>query len=205
MQWRAWTLDRYVEEWHFPSAQLWISFWTQEMLPRVPNVDRLVILWSMFAIGSALTYLWLFWECATPPQSTQHPGTSLHVISSSRPSPVLVLQAKTLGWEGLGTRLGIFNESNLLQGMTVISIGMREITQKPWKKNHMYCTVQTLGHSSEMNMILRVKVLHWYCMNIIRSLLWDEHDPQSTTLVLYEYHYILPLSKHGKWEDRVQV
>jgi len=32
----------------------------------------------MVAIGNALTYLWFFWEC------TQHPGTSLHVISFTR-------------------------------------------------------------------------------------------------------------------------
>jgi len=33
-----------------------------------PNVERSVVPWSVFTISSALTYVWFFWECATPPQ-----------------------------------------------------------------------------------------------------------------------------------------
>ena len=44
----------------------------------------------MFAIGSKLTYLCVFWECATPPHI--HPGGSLHVISFTRHSPTSVMQ-----------------------------------------------------------------------------------------------------------------
>ena len=44
----------------------------------------------MFAIGSKLTYLCVFWDCATPPHI--HPGGSLHVISFTRHSPTSVMQ-----------------------------------------------------------------------------------------------------------------
>ena len=37
------------------------------MFPRLPDVECLVVPWSVFAIGSALTHLQFFWECATPP------------------------------------------------------------------------------------------------------------------------------------------
>ena len=43
------------------------AFWTQEMLPRVPDVEHSVAPWSVFAIGMKLTYLQLFWECAPLP------------------------------------------------------------------------------------------------------------------------------------------
>jgi len=37
------------------------------MSPRLSDVERSVVLWSVFAIGSALAYLMFFQECATPP------------------------------------------------------------------------------------------------------------------------------------------
>ena len=43
------------------------AFRIQQMLPRLSNVKRSVVLQSVFAIGSALNYLLFFWECATPP------------------------------------------------------------------------------------------------------------------------------------------
>ena len=43
------------------------AFWTQETLPRLSDVKHSLVLWSVFGVGSALTYLRLLWECATPP------------------------------------------------------------------------------------------------------------------------------------------
>jgi len=37
------------------------------LLYRLSDVERSVVLRSVFAIGSALAYLLFFWECATPP------------------------------------------------------------------------------------------------------------------------------------------
>jgi len=36
------------------------AFWIQEMSPRLPDVQRSVVLWSMFVIGSTLTHLLFF-------------------------------------------------------------------------------------------------------------------------------------------------
>jgi len=47
------------------------------MSPRLSDVERSVILWSVFAISSALAYLLFFWECTTLPYIC--PGTSYHV------------------------------------------------------------------------------------------------------------------------------
>ena len=64
------------------------------MSSRLSDVERSVILQSLFAISSALAYLQVFRECATPP----------HVqvchcmwLSFTRPSPALVLQATNAG------------------------------------------------------------------------------------------------------------
>ena len=55
-----------------------VAFWAQKTLPRLSDVKRSVILQSVVAISSALTYLRFFWECATPPHI--HP-TSRYVIA----------------------------------------------------------------------------------------------------------------------------
>ena len=70
------------------------AFWIQETLPRLSDVERSVILWSGFAIGSALAYLLFFRECATPPHvQVRHTMW----LSFTRPSPALVLQATNAG------------------------------------------------------------------------------------------------------------
>jgi len=51
-------------------------------------VEHSVVLWFLFVIGSALTYLQLFQECATPPHVQIHHCTWLKF---TRPSPALVL------------------------------------------------------------------------------------------------------------------
>jgi len=43
------------------------AFWIQEMSPRLSDVERSVVLQSVFAIHSTLTYLCLFQVCPTPP------------------------------------------------------------------------------------------------------------------------------------------
>jgi len=64
------------------------------MLPRLSDVERSVVLWSVFAIGRALAYLLFFRECATPPHVQVRHTTWL---SFTRPSPALVLQATNAG------------------------------------------------------------------------------------------------------------
>jgi len=61
------------------------------MSPRLSDVERPVVLQSVFAIGSTLA---VFPECATPPhiQARPHIGHSF-----TRPSPALVLQATNAG------------------------------------------------------------------------------------------------------------
>ena len=58
-----------------------------------------VVAWSVFVIGSALTYLCFSGKA---PLSTRPPnitGMSLHMITFTRPSQVLVLQATMLGYQ----------------------------------------------------------------------------------------------------------
>ena len=69
-------------------------FWIQETLLRLSDVERSVVLRSVFAIGSALAYLLFFQECATPPLVQVRHTTWL---SFTRPSPALVLQATNAG------------------------------------------------------------------------------------------------------------
>ena len=78
------------------------AFWTQEISPRLSDVKH--SLQSVFAIGSALTYLHFFWNVPLLHSSTR-PGTSLHVISFTRPSPTLVLQTTNTGARRPGSRL----------------------------------------------------------------------------------------------------
>jgi len=61
----------------------------KETSPRLSDVEH-----SVFAIGSALTYLLLFWECATPPHIHAHYCTWL---SFTMPSTTLVLQTTSAG------------------------------------------------------------------------------------------------------------
>ena len=60
------------------------AFWTRETSPRLPDADRSVALCPVTATVSTFAYLRFFHECGRP---------------------ALVLQATTLGLEGLGTRL----------------------------------------------------------------------------------------------------
>ena len=53
--------------------------------------------WSMFVIGGALTYLQFSGNVPLLHTSTKCPGTSLHVINFTRPSPALVRQATNAG------------------------------------------------------------------------------------------------------------
>jgi len=48
------------------------AFWIQETSPRLSDVERSVVPWSVFAIGSALTYLLFF-------HSSICPGTLYHM------------------------------------------------------------------------------------------------------------------------------
>ena len=61
---------------------------TKERSPRLPlpDVERLVAPWSVFAIGSTLTYSRFFWECAIIARD-----------QFTRPSPALVLQTTCWG------------------------------------------------------------------------------------------------------------
>jgi len=69
---------------------------------RLPDVKRSVVPWSVFSISSALTYLWLSGKVPLLHTPAQCPGMLLHVISFTRPSPALVLQATIAGVLGLG-------------------------------------------------------------------------------------------------------
>ena len=68
------------------------TFWIQETSLRLSDVERSVVLRSVFAIGSALAYLLFFRECATPPHVHVRHTTWL---SFTRPSPALVLANAT--------------------------------------------------------------------------------------------------------------
>ena len=64
------------------------------------DVEHSVVAWSVFVIGSALTYLCFSGKV---PLSTRPPnvtGVSLHMITFTRPSPVLVLQVTNAGVPG---------------------------------------------------------------------------------------------------------
>ena len=60
------------------------AFWIQETSPRLSDVDRSVVLRSVFAIGSALTYLLFLQECATPPHVQVHHTTWPSFTSDKR-------------------------------------------------------------------------------------------------------------------------
>ena len=61
-----------------------------ENVAKIDDVDRLVAMSSLVAIGSTLPYLQL---C----HSSTHPSTSLHMMNFTRPSPALVLQSTNAG------------------------------------------------------------------------------------------------------------
>ena len=90
---------RWVDVWRSGTFFLYSSgtaLWTQEMSPRLPDVDCSV---AMAVIIRALTYLWFSKNVPLLRTSIQRPWTSLHVHVTcfTRPSPTLVMQAKTLG------------------------------------------------------------------------------------------------------------
>ena len=81
----------YLDMWRSGTFLLYsckASFWTQEKLSRLSDVEHSVVLRSVFSISSALTYLQFFRECATPPHVQVH---------HCRPSPTLVLQVTNAG------------------------------------------------------------------------------------------------------------
>ena len=87
----------YLDVWRSGTFLLYsckAAFWIQETSPRLSDVERSVIIWSVFAIGSALAYLLFFREYATPPYVQVYHTTWL---SFARPSPALVLQATNAG------------------------------------------------------------------------------------------------------------
>jgi len=84
-----------VEEWHILYS-CEAAFWTQEMSPRLPDVNPLVTALSVVAIGNALT-CGFSGNVPLLHMSTQRLAMSLHVISFTRPSPTLVLQAANAG------------------------------------------------------------------------------------------------------------
>ena len=57
----------HVEEWHIPFLlySCKAAFWIQETSPRLSDVERSVVLQSVFVIGSIATRLLFFQECAT--------------------------------------------------------------------------------------------------------------------------------------------
>jgi len=89
--WHTWTYEGV--------AQLQAAFWIQETSLRLSDVECSVILRSVFVIGSAIAYLLFFRECATPPYVQVHHTTWL---SSTRPSPALVLQVTNAGTRRTG-------------------------------------------------------------------------------------------------------
>ena len=87
----------YLDVWRSGTFLLYsckAAFWIQGTLLRLSDVERSVVLRSVFAIGSALAYLLFFRECATPPHVQVCHTTWL---SFTRPSPILVLQVTNAG------------------------------------------------------------------------------------------------------------
>ena len=87
----------YLDVWRSGTFLLYsckVAFWIQETSPRLSDVERSVVLRSVFTIGSALAYLLFFREGATPPHVQVRHTTWL---SFTRPSPALVLQATNAG------------------------------------------------------------------------------------------------------------
>ena len=103
--WCTWTCGGVA---HSFCTAIKAAFWIRETSPGLSDVERSVVLRSVFAIGSALTYLLFFREFATPPYVQVRHTTWL---SFTRPSPALVLQATNAGAprEGLGTRLNTYH------------------------------------------------------------------------------------------------
>jgi len=77
-------------------VQLCSSFLNPRNVARLLDVKHSVAPWSVFVIGNALTCS-LSKDVPLLNMSTQRPGTSLHMISFARPSPVLVLQVTNAG------------------------------------------------------------------------------------------------------------
>jgi len=97
---RTWTCGRVAHS--FCTAVKRLSE-SKKNVAKMSDVERSVILQSVFVIGSTLAYLLFFRECATPPHIQVCHTTWL---SFTRLSPALVLQVTNVGREGLGTRLG---------------------------------------------------------------------------------------------------
>jgi len=74
----------------------------------LPDTECSVVPQSVFVIDSVLTYLWLFWECATP--SHVHPTSRYYVIARDQfyqafPYALVMQMTKRWGEKGLGTRI----------------------------------------------------------------------------------------------------
>ena len=112
----------YLDVWRSGTFLLYgckVAFCIQETSPRLSDVKCSVILQSLFAIGSALTCLLFFRECATLPQVKVHFMWLTDNDSYTRPSHTLVLQAKNarmrrLGYDGTKTFL-LVAESKILR------------------------------------------------------------------------------------------
>jgi len=149
----GWMCGGVAHSFHTAVKQL---IWTQEMSPRVPNVRCSVAPWSVFAIGSALTYLQLFWKCATPLHIHPMFGTSLHVISFTRPSPVLVLQ---------------------VTNARVRRPGYEATKQlRPWSGNHAWWHHRYCSDDNDVIMCSWPVVGHWDVNNTNDVLVWDNHN-----------------------------
>ena len=96
------------------------AFWLQETSPSLSNVERSVVVQSVFAISSALTYLQFFQECATPPHVQVCHCTWL---GFTRPSPALVLQATNTGVRKPGYKLVLVNIRHQSHANTSLFIG----------------------------------------------------------------------------------
>ena len=82
------------------------------MSPKLSDVERSVVLWSMFAIRSTLT-------CSFSENMSllQMSSMSLHVTQFYQPP--LVLQVTNAGVRGLGTRLGIWSLRSTFIAMNI--------------------------------------------------------------------------------------
>ena len=126
-----------------------VAFWTQETSPRLSDVKRSVVLWSVFVIGSTLTYLGLFQECATPPHIQVRHCTWL---SFTRPSPALVLQATNAGVRSPG----VTAISRSLAAVSFVSSPLA--SQRPGNKRN--CSYTICCHGCDCA-VCSEKVLHW--------------------------------------------
>jgi len=123
-----------VEEWHIPpkNASKWVHYWSQTRAVEWLSAQHQTVLVTFLGFRKPL-YSCTEWMC----HSSTRPWTSLHVISFTRPSPTLVLQATNAGVRRPGYQASITPNCTLSSLVTYALYGI--LPNLHWATSELPC------------------------------------------------------------------